>query len=376
MRNQTLVAVGAWVGDGVQRTCVLDDAANVVQGKVRQSGVATACKQVFAIFPDGLVHVHARAVVTVVGLGHERRRFAVHVGHVLDDVLLQQRPVGTFHQSRELGADFTLASTCYFVVVHFNWNAHGFEDLAHLVAHVDGAVHWGDREVATLGAWTVSAVAAFQLGSAVPRCFVFVDLIEAVAGLIAPTNFVEQEKLWLRTEIGHITQACGLEIRFRALGDGAGIALVGLAVCGFDHVADQDQGWLFDERINEGAACVRAQQHVGGFDAFPACNGGTIESLAFVKLIFAELGNRDGDVLPLATGIGEAEVNKLDFVVFHHLHHVCDGLGHQKSPRDDYGFGNRTGGVMQKPCQRTMPWCAIHPDIVHAGRCPEAGCIA
>jgi hypothetical protein len=34
-------------------------------------------------------------------------------------------------------------------------------------------------------------------------------------------------------------------------------------------------------------------------------------------------------VLPFATGIGETEVNKLDFVLFHHLHHVCDGLGHQ-----------------------------------------------
>jgi hypothetical protein len=34
-------------------------------------------------------------------------------------------------------------------------------------------------------------------------------------------------------------------------------------------------------------------------------------------------------VLPLATGIGETEVNELDFVLFHHLHHVCDGLGHQ-----------------------------------------------
>ncbi|MFY8118447.1 MAG: hypothetical protein ACOVLH_11610, partial [Roseateles sp.] len=29
-------------------------------------------------------------------------------------------------------------------------------------------------------------------------------------------------------------------------------------------------------------------------------------------------------------GIGEAEVNELDFVVLHHLHHISDGLGHQK----------------------------------------------
>jgi len=37
--------------------------------------------------------------------------------------------------------------------------------------------------------------------------------------------------------------------------------------------------------------------------------------------------NRHGHVLLFASGIGETEVNKLDFVLFHHLHHVCDGLG-------------------------------------------------
>jgi hypothetical protein len=34
-------------------------------------------------------------------------------------------------------------------------------------------------------------------------------------------------------------------------------------------------------------------------------------------------------VLLLATGIGETEVNEFDLVFLHHLHYVCDGLGHQ-----------------------------------------------
>jgi hypothetical protein len=50
----------------------------------------------------------------------------------------------------------------------------------------------------------------------------------------------------------------------------------------------------------------------------------TVFELAFVKLRHGR-----SDVLPFATGIGETEVNELDFVLFHHLHHVCDGLGHQ-----------------------------------------------
>jgi hypothetical protein len=37
-------------------------------------------------------------------------------------------------------------------------------------------------------------------------------------------------------------------------------------------------------------------------------------------------------VLFFSAGVGEAEVNELDFVLLHHLHHVCDALGHQGSP--------------------------------------------
>jgi hypothetical protein len=34
-------------------------------------------------------------------------------------------------------------------------------------------------------------------------------------------------------------------------------------------------------------------------------------------------------VLLLAAGIGEAEVDELDFALLHHGHHVGNGLGHQ-----------------------------------------------
>ena len=37
-----------------------------------------------------------------------------------------------------------------------------------------------------------------------------------------------------------------------------------------------------------------------------------------------ETGTRD--VLLLAAGVGEAEVDELDFAFLHHLHHVGDGL--------------------------------------------------
>jgi len=57
--HQTLVAVGGGVGDGVECTGVFDDAAYVEQSSVAQTCVAFAGKQVFAVFPKGLVNVHA-----------------------------------------------------------------------------------------------------------------------------------------------------------------------------------------------------------------------------------------------------------------------------------------------------------------------------
>ena len=51
--------------------------------------------------------------------------------------------------------------------------------------------------------------------------------------------------------------------------------------------------------------------------------------MAFGEFFFVERRNRHAHVLFFATGIGKAEVDKLDFVVLHVLHDVCDGLGHQ-----------------------------------------------
>ena len=53
----------------------------------------------------------------------------------------------------------------------------------------------------------------------------------------------------------------------------------------------------------------------------------------------AEIGTRD--VLLLAAGVGEAEVDELDFALLHHVHHVGDGLGHQSISQ---AACNRCGG--------------------------------
>ena len=131
-RHQTLVAVGARVGDGVQCTRVFDDAADVVQGKVRQACVTVTSKEVLAVFPHRLVHVHAAAVVAHDRLGHESGRFAIGMRHVVDHILLQLAPVGALHQGAELGTEFLLALASHFMVMHFNRNTQRFENQAHL----------------------------------------------------------------------------------------------------------------------------------------------------------------------------------------------------------------------------------------------------
>ena len=95
-RNQALVAVGAGVGDGVEGAGVLDDAADVVQGEVGQTGIAVAGEQVFTVFPDGLVYMHARAIVANDRLGHKGGGFTEVMGNVLHHVLQDLGPVGAF----------------------------------------------------------------------------------------------------------------------------------------------------------------------------------------------------------------------------------------------------------------------------------------
>src|SRR5690606_17659969 len=128
---QALVAVGGRVGEGVDGLGVLDDAADVVQSLFAQAGIAVTCEQVFAVFVQGHVYVHAGAVVTNHRLGHKGRRFAVGVCHVVYAVLEDLNFVSLLGQRVRANADFTLASGANFVVVNFDNQAHGLHSGTH-----------------------------------------------------------------------------------------------------------------------------------------------------------------------------------------------------------------------------------------------------
>lgn len=101
--------------------------------------------------------------------------------------------------------------------------------------------------------------------------------------------------------------------------------IVALHGARLDDVADQDQGRLFGERVENGSAVVRQQDHVGGFDAFPAMDGGAIEHLAdFEEFVVQGVTGRHGHVVLLTLGVGEAQVYPLHVVFFDQL----NGLRH------------------------------------------------
>jgi hypothetical protein len=86
--------------------------------------------------------------------------------------------------------------------------------------------------------------------------------------------------------------------------------------------------------------------------------------VAVGEFVFVKVGDWHGYVLFFATGIGEAEVNKLDFIVLHHLHHVCDGLCHQILLRmgvDNWFFGN-AGSMPTKAVRHNDPSPLLCPE--------------
>ena len=303
---------------------MLDDAADVVQGELAQAGVTVAGEQVLAVLPDRLVDMHAGAVVADDGLGHEGGGLAVGGGGVVHDVLEHLRPVGTLGQARELGADLALAGGRHFVVMHFDRDADLFQRDAHGGTDVVQAVDRRDREVAALDGRTVAEVAAFELVAGGPGRFLGEDLAVRARHVDFPLDAVEDEEFGFRTEVGGVADAAALEVGLGALGDRARVAVVALAVGRLDDVTGQDQGGLVHERVDVGRVGVRHQQHVGGLDALPTGDRRTVECMPLGELVLGEGRDRHADVLLLAAGVGETEVDEADFVLLDQVHDLGD----------------------------------------------------
>ncbi len=195
---------------------MLDDAADVIQREVRQSRIAIAGKQVGAILPHRLMHVHAGAVVADHRLGHESRRLAVACGHVPHRVLQDLHPVGAPDQGRELGADFALPGRRHFVVVHFDLDTLLLEQQAHFGADILQRVGGRHREVAALDRSAMREIARLIVDAGRPGRLFALDLNEAARHVEAPGHRIENEELGLGAKVGSVAQTRGLQVRLGA----------------------------------------------------------------------------------------------------------------------------------------------------------------
>jgi hypothetical protein len=207
--------------------------------------------------------------------------------------------------------------------MHFNRNAHRFENQRHFRTHVLEAVDWWNREVAALDCRTMAGIAAFEFFAAAPRCFFGIDLDEAAIHADFPADAVEDEEFWFRTKVGGIAQTGGFEIGFSAFCNRTRVAIIALAIGWFDDVALHEQRGFFHERIDIRGVRIRHQQHIRRFDTFPAGDRRTVERMTGFKLVHVEMRNRHGDVLFFASCVSKAKINEFDFVVFHHLQDLC-----------------------------------------------------
>ena len=224
-------------------------------------------------------------------------------------------------QRRELQAELVLRRRD-FVVVLLDLAAHARHRAEHFRAHVLRGVLRRHREVALLGADVVAEIAAFILGVGVGREFDRVELEAGLVGLGGIFDVVEDEELGFRTEEDGVADAHRLDHALGLLGDAARIAVVGLAGGRLEHVADERQRRLGEERIDDGGCRVRHQAHVGLVDRLPSRDRRAVEHLAFGEGLFFDHRDVEGDVLPLAPRVGETEIDVFHVVVLDHLQDV------------------------------------------------------
>ncbi len=324
-RDQTLVGVGGRVRQGVDRFCVFDYAANVVQGFFRQASIFVAREQVGTVLRQRHVAVHAGAVIAEHRFWHKGRGFAEAVRNVVHDIFVDLNFVRFFGHGVEAGCHFVLTCGCHFVVVCFNHQAHLFHYQTHGRADVLRGVNRRNREVTAFHCRTVTFVTTFVFGGGVPCAFDIVDSHVGTGDVGTKANVVEQEELWLWPEQNGVCDAGGAQVLFSAFSDGARVAIVALQRAWLKDIATDNQGRLFEERVNNSGRGVRHQYHVGFVDAFPATNRRTIKHFAFFKEVSINLMSWDSDMLLFTFGISEAQIDKLHFMFVQHRQNVFSG---------------------------------------------------
>ena len=163
------------------------------------------------------------------------------------------------------------------MVLLLNEHAQLFHRQHHFGADVLLGVQRRDREITFLVPDFVAEVGHF-VAAGVPDAFVGINAVECAVALGIELHVVKDEKFRFRAEEGLVAQAGGDEIFFRLLRNAARVAAVRLQRAGFGNGAGEGKCRHGHERIYERRLRVRHRQHVAGLDAFPAADGGTVET--------------------------------------------------------------------------------------------------
>src|SRR6185312_9486053 len=323
-RRQAAIRVRRRVGERADRLGVLDDAADVIERRLRQPGLAVAGEQRLLALPQRLVAVHARAVVRVQRLRHERGRLAIAACHVLDDVLEPHERVGHLQHRQKAHVDLALPAGRHLVVQGLDVDPRLLQRRHHLGAQVDERVGRRHREVAALVVRLVAEVGEL-LAARVPAPLDAVDEVERLVRLRVVADVVEDEELGLGPEVADVGEARRLQVLLRLADDVARIARVRLLGDRIGHVADQRQRRILRERIELGRRRIGDEQHVRGVDRLPAADRRAVEPEAVLERVFLQLLNRDGRVLPDARQVDELQIDELYAVLLGELEDLARG---------------------------------------------------
>jgi len=134
-----------------------------------------------------------------------------------------------------------------------------------------------------------------------------------------PFHLIEDEELGFRSEQRGIRDAGGAQVFLGAVGDRARVAAVAQHGGGLDDIAADDDGGVVGKGIEDGGAVVRHQHHVRFVDALPAGDRRAVEHLAILEEAVVHFARRQGNVLLLALGVREAQVDPASLGLFNQL---------------------------------------------------------
>src|SRR5262249_7913357 len=169
--NKSAIGVRRRGDECAERVGMPQYAADIVASRIAdQRVVLSVVEDVLAPLPQALVRVHARAVVLENRLRHDRYRFAVPAGNVLDDVFVDQDLIGHARERRKSHIDLGLSCRTDLVVVNLYPDSAFLQCAHHLRSEILQVIHGRDWEITLFVAWLVAEIWPVGL-TCVPKSF-------------------------------------------------------------------------------------------------------------------------------------------------------------------------------------------------------------